>query len=496
MGIPQTVRSRSAAAALVGFALLHGLLYVFIVPPWQAPDEPQHLQYVLLMLEGLGQITREEAYAGQGLIEEIHRSLIAQQFWFFRAHDIPPSKPQYVAAFSHPPLYYALAALVIAPLKGTDPCVQLYAVRVLSVFLATGVSLITLRIAQRIFPDEPGVAFAVTAVSLLLPMQTFVGASVNNDVLAELIGSVIISLSTDLAVHRTSLRRLLALALVNVLALMTKRTLFFAMVLSAPVFAWTLLGWIRGLGRRRILTSILLMLTLFAIAHNMEIGLPRLVDGKPGNPLPFHTWTVARRGPHRVFLPYTVDEQLPPAMATERALVWAMQQLGRWTAPERTGLTVSRASLSIRDLVVYLGIAFAGFWGNFGWLNVPFSGGWYVLLMAATAISLAGLVRLGALLARGRVRWNPERRRRFAVVLTAAALCSAQLLGTMVARGQPQQGRYLFPALPAFAILLVLGWLYAVPSHWRRGVPSLVIAGFALLDTAALVYTIIPFYYG
>ncbi|HEC35127.1 MAG TPA: DUF2142 domain-containing protein [Anaerolineae bacterium] len=496
MARPRVPRVRGTTVALAGFALLRGLLYALIVPPWQAPDEPQHLQHALLMLESPGQITREEAYGSQDLIEGVHRSLVTQQFWFFRAHDIPPSEPQYVAAFSHPPLYYVLAALVIAPLRGADLCVQLYAVRILSVFLTTVAVLVTLCIGRRIFPDKPEVTYAATAVALLLPMHTFVGASVNNDVLAELIGSLIVFLSVDLTVRGPSLRRLLTLALVNALALLTKRTLFFAMVLSIIVCGWVLFRWMRGLDRRQILSGLLLLLTFFAIAHDTGIGLLRLINGEMQKPFSFHAWMVAREGPYRVFLPYAVDEQLPPPTLAERAVFWVTRQMDRWTAPVRPGLTVSRRSLSVWDMVAYLGITFAGFWGNFGWLNVPLSVRWYLLLLLATAASLAGLVRLGVLLACGRVRWDRERRKGLAVVVGAAALCSVQLLGTMIARGQPQQGRYLFPALPAFAILLVLGWLYVVPSRWRKEVSWLISIGLALLDTVVLVYTIIPFYYG
>jgi 4-amino-4-deoxy-L-arabinose transferase-like glycosyltransferase len=372
--------------------------------------------------------------------------------------------------------------------------------RVLSVLLTTGVVLITFHVARRLFPREPEVICAVTAVVLFLPMHTFVGASANNDALAELIGSLAILLCVDLAARGLSLPRLLALGLVSTLALLTKRTTLFVVILSLLVSAWSLIRWIWQLGLRRALSGLLLLVVLLAVVRNAGEGLPLLLDWEGQRPAFFPTRVSTEAKPYQVFLPYMVDESLPPPTLSQRATNWLMRQIGgrvsHWVATEWAGLVNPQPHLSIRGLVACLGITFASFWGNFGWLNVPLSLGWYSVLLVATAISVAGLIRLSILLARKRIRCNLERRRGFAVVLGAAVLCSAQLLGTMVARVQPQQGRYLFPALPAFAILLVLGWFYVVPSRWRKGVPWLVTVGLVLLDTVALVYTIIPFYYG
>jgi len=469
---------------------------MLIVPPWQAPDEPQHLQYALRILEHPGQITREEAYASQDLVEGIHRSLVAQRFWFFRAHDVVPSEPQYVAAFSHPPLYYAMAALALAPMRRTDPCIQLYTMRLLSLLLTTGTILVTLHIARRLFPDEPEVTCVATALVTFLPMHTFVGASANNDALAELIGSLAILLSVDLAARGPPPPRLLALTLVNGLALVTKRTVFFAVLLSILVCVWMLLRWICKLGRQRVLIGLLLFLVLLSMVHEKGAGLSMLLEGKVEPPFSFYAWALAKDGSYQAFLPYVVDEQLPPPTLVERTATWVVRQIDRWTARERAGLATSGPRLSIRDVATYLGITFAGFWGNFGWLNVPLSVGWYFLLLSATGLSVVGLARFGVLLLLGRTHWDSARRRGFAVVLGAAILCSVQLLGAMVAKGQPQQGRYLFPALPAFATLLALGWLHALPSRWRKGASWLIPLGLALLDAVALVYTIVPFYYG
>src|SRR5262245_14850716 len=40
---------KAAWAMLLALALAHGLLYVWLVPPWQTPDEPAQFQYAALI---------------------------------------------------------------------------------------------------------------------------------------------------------------------------------------------------------------------------------------------------------------------------------------------------------------------------------------------------------------------------------------------------------------------------------------------------------------
>lgn len=500
---PRDVRGAGASKCrriwlvlLILLALLQGMAYALLTPPWQAPDEPQHMQYILLVMEGVRELTPHTAHANEKLVERVHSSLIEQRFWFFRAHDVPPSEPQYFAAYHHPPLYYLTASLILAPLRTADLRLQLYGVRFLSVLLSTSALLVTWGMARRLFPEDPLVVFTTTAFAALLPMHSFIGASVNNDVLAELIGSLAILLCVDLGMRGASLPRLLALALVNVLAFLTKRTLLFVLPLSILVCIWALVRWLKErCSRSQILAGLLLTLLLLGILQDKGVGLARLIGGESRS-WSFRGWVLARRAPHRVFLPYVADESLPPPTLLERGAAWVLRRISVWTARDRTLLAASENALTVRALISHLGITFASFWGNFGWLNVPLSLGWYLLLVVAVALSFLGLILLTARLARGRRRWAASRWRGFIVVLVAAGLCLTQLLLPMVARGKPQQARYLLPALPAFALLLVLGWLNVVPSRWRRSIAYFILLGFVVLNSVSLFHTLIPFYYG
>lgn len=64
-------------AIILALALVHGLLYVFLVPPWQHYDEPAHFEYVWLKGHG-----KELTWEGdQGFRKTVLRSMIANDFY-------------------------------------------------------------------------------------------------------------------------------------------------------------------------------------------------------------------------------------------------------------------------------------------------------------------------------------------------------------------------------------------------------------------------------
>ena len=51
------MRRRLDLALVAGLALLHALLYAWLIPPWQIPDEPSQFEYAALMAS-LGRVPR------------------------------------------------------------------------------------------------------------------------------------------------------------------------------------------------------------------------------------------------------------------------------------------------------------------------------------------------------------------------------------------------------------------------------------------------------
>jgi hypothetical protein len=131
-------------------------------------------------------------------------------------------------------------------------------------------------------------------------------------------------------------------------------------------------------------------------------------------------------------------------------------------------------------------IAFASFWGQFGWMSLPIVADtpWERGLWLICGGGLVGVVA-------GLVAGVGAPRRGRAVVLLLALLAIALLFPLLNAYTQPrsqaiQQGRYLFPVLVPLLLLLVWGWEHWVPPRWRAGALALWLAWWALFAATAL----------
>src|SRR6266545_3058770 len=83
---------KSVPALLVALALLHGLLYVWLVPPWQTPDEPAQFQYAALVAR-LGRTPIATDVDAQ-LERQITASLTRARFFEYLLGHRPPASPQ------------------------------------------------------------------------------------------------------------------------------------------------------------------------------------------------------------------------------------------------------------------------------------------------------------------------------------------------------------------------------------------------------------------
>jgi hypothetical protein len=209
----------------------------------------------------------------------------------------------------------------------------------------------------------------------------------------------------------------------------------------------------------------------------------------------------------------------------EQGTRWAALLLGPvvqpWLAAGEARKSATAASWQ-RNLL-YLALLFPGFWGNFGWLQVPLPLPIYGLLAAICGLALAGLAlraRAGgdtgadenlAAWIRGFSRSGGQGERPAkasiptdqqpiyrAVVpwfVLGLALALAQTIAPMVGRDWQPQGRYLFPALLPLLTFLVVG-LRAWSRRWRLpGALYWYLAGFLLLDIVALFGVLVPHYY-
>ncbi len=230
-------------AVVVGFlclSLAMGLLYSVIIPPWQAPDEPRHLECAILLSEKGWFLSRDDT--SPALQRDILASMLEFGSWKFLGRQEPDSVP---GSFSddpllkrsgtqlgtETPLYYLLPALAFNVLPDGDLLARLYLMRWFSVLLsATTVGVVCLT-AFELFPRDRFLIVAIPSFVALLPMFAFIGASASNDVLSVLLASLFFWQLVRMLNRGLSWRSALTLCGLAVLSLLAKRTSFFTLAL-------------------------------------------------------------------------------------------------------------------------------------------------------------------------------------------------------------------------------------------------------------------------
>jgi len=166
---------------LAALTLLHSLLYLALLPPWQTPDEPTVFEYAALV----GQLGRVPTNADRDLALErrITDSLMRQRFFEYLIGHPPPTPPNNLeearASFfmprqvgSDPPLYFALTALLLKLTGARAVEQQLLALRLLSVLTTTATVLCGYAAARELLPRARGFALAVALGMALQPMSS------------------------------------------------------------------------------------------------------------------------------------------------------------------------------------------------------------------------------------------------------------------------------------------------------------------------------------
>lgn len=256
------------AAGPIGLLILFemvAVLYALFTPAWQMPDEPRHMEYVELVrrcpagfFESGEQFLQRQCRFEQEVSETILESARAGNIerWLPGAAAIHQGVIPGPREITHPPLYYRLAALVVSPLGGAQVTARLALARTLGVVLTTWVVWACGAVIRTIWPDGSGARRAAMYVAMGIPTFTLWAGAVNNDVLANLLGSLLILLLVVGIVSRSRWTKfrywLPAVALVAILGILTKRTV----VAFLPLIAVALLLRIRSLRRALVVVNV------------------------------------------------------------------------------------------------------------------------------------------------------------------------------------------------------------------------------------------------
>ncbi len=446
-GVSRTVERAALIGILIGYGLL-AILYATLTPPWQVPDEPAHYNYARQVAEsGCCPVLEAADW------DDAYRSLIVSSGF----------DPQHLARLDtvqyedhQPPLFYLLAAGVYRAAGGS-----LIAIRLLSALIGAGVVLCVYGIARTASGGDAITALAAAAFAAFIPQHLAIMAGAGNDSLAELI----VGLGALLAVWHVTPeagRRLrpgpLALGVVTGLGVLTKAS---TLVLGPLLALAIVLRWRRDRGRGW--PTLLRRAILFALPIAALGGL----------------WWARNTGVYG----------WPDVMGLRRhdAVVIGQPRTADWIAASGFGPWLADGAAT----------TFRSFWGQFGWMGVPMPGPVYWLLLLFTAASLAGLIPRAI---RARREGGPPPGQRDAARLMAGLLALSALAFAYYNLTFVQfQGRYLYPALSAFALAAAAGWTgWAGALRSRTGWPWLdwlplpVMLALAALSGLALWRWVIP----
>jgi 4-amino-4-deoxy-L-arabinose transferase-like glycosyltransferase len=448
-----------AGLAVALLAALNAVSWGMLVPPFAVPDEQSHLYYAQYLGEtGKLPSWRPGApeYAGDvrtalagTAFAAVAGDRTARPSWDFEAPDELPRRGtgNAVTASSNPPLYYVAQAAVYRAAHAGDVLDRLAVMRLFSALLAGLTAWCVFAFLRELLPRSPLAWTVGGLLTGLMPMFAFITSGVNNDA-----GLYLAAAALFLALARI-LRR----------GITPRRAAACGAVLGAGVLIKT-------------------QLLAFAPAVALAFVLARA---------PWRAWAA---GASAATLPLALYGALG-------ATVWSRPVLDRVGVlggdSGRSGTLTNQLSYAWQEYLPRLpGMAdlvpgiqpyslwFKGLVGRFGWLDYGFPEWAYLI-----ALVIVGATTVAA----GRCLWRERRERaRELAVLGLAALGLMGAVATVSYHAVPpfDQGRYLLPLLPLFALIPAL----AVRTAGRTAGALLLVAALGFSVFAQLVT--IARYYG
>lgn len=417
-----------------------------LIPLGEAADEVSHQSYVRYVAEygGLPPVVAGTTVLGETFQPPLYYALAAPlTAWLPRGEETN-------LGFSNPvennPDWElgnpARARLLLQPAAARWPwrgeALGWHLVRFFSVLLGAATVALTYALGRVVFPDEPWTALLAAALVAFLPSFLGLSAAVTNDALATTLGALLLwQLARLVAAEETGWRGWAIAGALGALGVWTKAS------------GWVFVGTV----------------SLAALL--------RATDGR-GPLLPQLARTLGAAG-----LAWALVVLPLAAINLERS----GDLLGRGVQAQ---VTEARPTLSVAEGVGLIRGAYRTWWAGFGGavhLHFP---PW------VEAALLLPLLLAGWGLVRGAPAWGAARRVMALLAAHAAMVGAAWLLWSRLVMGTGQ-GRLLFPALPALALLAAAGLVRA-----SRGAPQRAALGWGVgalgLALLALVTLVLPTY--
>ena len=394
---------------LVGFLVL-AFGFSVVNPIYESTDELHQFRYIRYLQE-FGALP--EQLADQPRIQAHHPPL----YYVIAALTtglIPPDRPALYEPAPNP--YYGYRYWEINHdnknryLHGPDEqwpysgvVLMVHVARWVNILIGAIMVWVTYRLALTVFPDRKSLAAGAAAIVAFNPQFLFMSGAINNDVIAGLFGSILLWSGVTIIRYGLTTRRSILLALAFAFALMAKFNLVFALPLvelALIIAVWPTRDW-RG----------------FIKVNLFIVFFVAIIAG----------WWFVRN----------------TQLYGEPTGVQRMNELwGGRNPAESLGLAISE-----------IPYAWSSFWGRFGYGQIPLPDAIYT---GALIVSLLGLV--GLVIAFVRKQFDRVQVKQLILVIFSALLFAAALFGYMLSSTAGPMGRFYFPGLSAFGLLLAVGW--------------------------------------
>ena len=268
------IKEHQVLILMLFLALVLGIMFIFLVPPWQHYDEPTQFEYTWLIANSPG--LPEVGDYDQPLRREIAASMI--EHGFFRDMGFKPnllsSTEQIwigISQIGSKPLYYWLVAIPLRFIQSTDIAVQLYVLRLLSLVFYLVTIAAAYGLAAELTPLNHPLRWLLPLSILLLPSFVDIMTAVNDDVAATALFSLFLWSGARLMIRGFNWLRLLAILTLSLLCYFTKTTVMVAVVLAVIPLLFSVIH----AGKKRYARIIITAAVITGFLLVFDFGFPR-----------------------------------------------------------------------------------------------------------------------------------------------------------------------------------------------------------------------------
>lgn len=222
--------------------LVHGLIYIHLMPPWQHYDEPAHFEYAWMIANG--ETWPEWGTYDWAFRSDLVRSMIDNDF--YRGDSMPVPNPDKLVGvigglqfpqIGDPPLYYLAASFPLRLLRNADLADQLIAIRYVSLFCLLFTLFAAWQIIRELASRESKLVIFVPLTIALIPGFIDSMTAFNNDAGSVLVVTLFLWAAVRITQRGLTPLNVLAAMLTVVAGVLTSKTAIFVL----PIFGFVLL---------------------------------------------------------------------------------------------------------------------------------------------------------------------------------------------------------------------------------------------------------------